>query len=362
MRLAPHRRQGTAPHESGAPHASRGALLSLTETKAPRARAVCAPRRDGQASITVTADQRSDPMAYRLDLREHPGDALRRSAADRIEHAIAQLDDGVGHDRSRAVHEARKDVKKARALLRLARGALGAAAYRRENRALRDAGRELSVVRDADVLPVTVDALAERYAGQLPIATFDSLRAAVSRSTDGVPAGSGEHSVDAARARLARVLGRVEEWPLRRAGRRSLVEALERSYARGRDALERAERDPSDERLHDWRKRVKDLRYQQRLLSPAWPAVLGAQADAAKDLSELLGDDHDLAVLDARVREDGAVADEVIDLIAHRRRELQSGAFDLGHRIYAESPPRFAKRIGRYLRAAARDAEPPVAA
>ena len=46
------------------------------------------------------------------------------------------------------MHEARKDLKKLRALLRMTRGELGDATFRRENPCFRDAGRELAGVRD----------------------------------------------------------------------------------------------------------------------------------------------------------------------------------------------------------------------
>lgn len=49
-------------------------------------------------------------------------------------------------------HDVRKRCKTVRALLRLIRDEVGKDVYRRENRALRDAARALSPVRDAAVL------------------------------------------------------------------------------------------------------------------------------------------------------------------------------------------------------------------
>jgi CHAD domain-containing protein len=292
-------------------------------------------------------------MAFRLDFSEPPETALRQCAAERLDDALEHLEAGLADDPESAVHEARKDVKKTRALLRLYRDGLGRSAYRRENRALRDAAREISFVRDAHVLLDTVDALAERYAGQLPASEFDALRAQL--DDDVAPERSIENAANAAKERLARVHGRIDEWELRRAGRGALRTDIRRAYTRGRRAFERAERDPSNERLHDWRKRVKDLRYQQQLLRPAWQEILGAQAKAAKQLAELLGDDHDLAVLEQRARELDEPVAGLDELVERRRRELQDEAFQLGRLVYAEPPKRFAKRIGRYLRAAARD-------
>ncbi len=109
-------------------------------------------------------------------------------------------------------------------------------------------------------------------------------------------------------------------------------------------AFRRSNREPTTAGLHAWRKRVKDLWYQQRLLEATWPGVAKAQAKEAKRLSKLLGSDHDLAVLA------DAVADpELRVLIDERRAELLVEARALGRRVYAERPEAFARRVHRYL-------------
>jgi CHAD domain-containing protein len=274
-------------------------------------------------------------MSYRLDFAESPEASLRRVAGERVGDALRRLGEDFEHDPTTAVHEARKDIKKTRSLLRLYRGELGRATYRRENGVLRDAGRELSALRDDDALRDTIGELglagAELAPDEDAIATPPDL------------------AVDAARNRLGRVLARMDAWSVDAADPRSLLAGLDRAYRSGRQAMLRAERRPTDARLHDWRKRAKDLRYQQQILRPAFDDQLKGQAGAAKTLSDLLGDDHDLAVLASRLEsDDGGV-------IAARREELQAEAFRLGRRIYAEPPKRFRKRIGRYLAAGRED-------
>jgi CHAD domain-containing protein len=124
----------------------------------------------------------------------------------------------------------------------------------------------------------------------------------------------------------------------------------------------------SAERMHAWRKRVKDLWYEQRLLAPAGgPAVCGQAKDLHR-LADLLGDHHDLVVLRRRLADGSLQAaadiDGIIGLIDHRQAELAGEAFGLGSRIYAEKPGAFVRRMrsawhaGRALQEAAGQPQP----
>ena len=151
---------------------------------------------------------------------------------------------------------------------------------------------------------------------------------------------------------LRAVRARIDDWPLRRGGWPALEPGLDRSYRRGRRAFDRVRSKPTAESLHEWRKRSKDLWYHLRLLKPASPGILGGHADEAHGLSDLLGDDHDLAILREKLR--GATGgpavdvDAVIELIDHRREQLQTDAMQAGERVYAEKPKAFRRRLHRY--------------
>ena len=66
------------------------------------------------------------------------------------------------NDRDEAIHEARKSIKKVRALLRLVSAELGGT-YPRENARLRDIARRLSEFRDAFAIIETFDDLKKKY-------------------------------------------------------------------------------------------------------------------------------------------------------------------------------------------------------
>src|SRR5262249_29169802 len=138
---------------------------------------------------------------------------------------------------------------------------------------------------------------------------------------------------------------RIPRWRLRDDGFRALRSGLCRIYAQGRAAWHKAGADPTDERLHEWRKRVKDLRYVLELLEPLWPKRMAALADEVDDLADRLGEDHDLAMLGRFVLEvdgpDDRDGDVVMAAIAASRRDLQSEAWMLAARVFEASPRRF---------------------
>ena len=278
-------------------------------------------------------------------------DGLRRCAREQLDGAIEELSNRVAEDPVEAIHEARKSLKKARSLLRLGRAALAPDERRHDNDALRRAGRELSAARDAEVMLEATDGLAERFAGRVPQATFEAIRRhlAIERG-DPDPGLTGQVVEE-----LKAVRSRIDDWSSRATGWKALEPGLERSYARGRAALENARRHPTVENLHDWRKRTKDLWYHLRLLKPLAPGIVGGAAKDADKLSKLLGDDHDLAVLRATL-EKGAGdlkvdVDAVLDLIDHRREQIQAQAIPLGQGLYAERPKEFVARMRRYWKA-----------
>jgi CHAD domain-containing protein len=293
--------------------------------------------------------------SFKLQRDESVPDGVRRIALGRLDHALEELRGKAGSDSEEAVHEARKDMKKLRALLRLVRGELGEDAYQRENDAFRDVGRLMSDVRDADVLVATLDALRERHPDAISDEAGAGLRQALAKTDEGAE----ERSVVAAQAvqRLEGAWDRVVDWPLGRDGFEALADGLQTTYRRGRKAYEQARSEPNAESLHEWRKRSKDLWYHHTLLANSWPQIAPELGEQAHVLSDHLGDDHDLTVLETWVKEHTAEAGGLYSVqttseaIDARRTELQAQAFELGGRLYAERPGAFRRRFEGWWRA-----------
>ncbi len=288
-------------------------------------------------------------MAYHLKRGEAVPEGIRRVVRDELESASGLLGKANGRNRDEAVHEARKSVKKVRAVLRLMSGELGPVAAD-ENRRLRNLAGKLSALRDTAVMVETFDGLRPHLGADLDAAMLDGIHArllkAKQQATSGALKGESLKKMGDALKQAAK---RVNKWPLRRDGFTAIAPGLGKTFRRGRKALDTAREDPEPANYHEWRKRVKDHWYHIRLLEDAWTDVLPAYEKSLKDLETWLGDDHNLVVLrDQLVAWGDAAGDakqigKVLDGIDRRQKELRDSAVSLGERIYAVKPREFTR-------------------
>lgn len=311
-----------------------------------------------QRSAPTLALSKAEPLAI----------GVQRLTLEQLDHVLWVLRHEL--DRDRAVHEARKALKRVRAVLRLVRGPLGGFAYRQENVVLRDVSRRLSEVRSAVVMVHTarsfVDAnpeLLDPIAGRRVIVSLEDRRDHLRSSR----VHDRQALTDLVTTLLA-VRSRYAAWPIselqvdprtphRRPFRNefaTVAPGLERTYRRGKAAMEAAAAEGSTVAFHQWRKRVKYLRYQHEMLEPLWPPVMAASAGSLADLADGLGAEHDLAELGATIaRRPNLVLDpvtryRVLSAIERQRWATQSQLVALGRRSFAESPAAFVRRIGSY--------------
>jgi CHAD domain-containing protein len=297
-------------------------------------------------------------MGYAFDRNETVPHAVRRITDEQVEGAVSALERVQDHDLEATVHDCRKRAKKLRGLLRLVRPALGRA-YRPANESFRDAGRELSAIRDAHAALATFDALVAASLDRLPEGGLGAVRVGLAAAAD---------RASNARDRRVRIDVAAD---LFRAGRRNVGRAgldargwaavgpgLERTYRAGRRALAAAHlgRGSDPTAMHEWRKRTKDAWYHVRLLSDAAPSILEPLEDRFHDLSDALGDAHDLAVICDRLRASpdrfgGRTPVRAACALAEERRgQLERRAARLGVRLYAEKPVAYSDRMGAYWR------------
>ncbi|HEY4409021.1 MAG TPA: CHAD domain-containing protein [Acidimicrobiia bacterium] len=298
-------------------------------------------------------------MGFSIRPSEPVGDEVCRVLQEQVGSALDHLRDPGAAGIDTAVHEARKSCKRLRAVYRLVRPALSANRYQTLNHTVRDAAQELSGARDAKALVDMFDDLVAAHRADPAEEELRMVRAALTDRAEAVADdGGSEGAVRRAVERLELVAELTARTNPRGRGFEVLRRGLQATYGDGRGALGRFRAEPSPELSHEWRKSVKYTWHHVELLESTAPSVLTPGSRALHDLSDALGDAHNLAVLgelvaDHPTRFGGpAAADRVAKMAADCRADLERRAVRLGLRIYAETPKAFGRRLGGYWAAA----------
>jgi CHAD domain-containing protein len=238
--------------------------------------------------------------------------------------------------------------------MRLAIPEVGKNRHTREDRCVRKIGRLVSDLRDAQVRLQTLIQLRDDTAKgpeDSPFPRIEELLSLERESFSAAFAGWQKQAIP----QLERVEARLLKWPLEGLTWKQICGAVGKIYKRGQRGLAKTIDDPEPENFHAWRKWVKDIWYQLRILQPLNRIVLTEMARDAEVLGELLGGEHDLNFLWARLeteKGDEALRDELAQLeklIRKRGKRLRTNALELGRRFYAEPAKAFAKRISIFV-------------
>lgn len=296
-------------------------------------------------------------MGYRLDPAMPMSEALRHVALSELEIAHGSL--ATPPERHSGVHSARKCMKRIRSLLLLARPGMPEPVFSTLTERVAGIARGLAAARDAQALLDAVNKLerdTEKGPGQGPIQSLrgwlHKRRQAAEHNLDGNAA------TDAMRAllELRPAFAGLAVYP---DGFAPLADGLRRCYRATRKSFNHAYATSHAEDLHEWRKGVQHHWRQMQLLAPCWPSELSARAEAARTLSQLLGDDHDIAMLCRLVSTPTMTfgrPDEIAAFVkrcTRRQKALRKEARTKGERLFVERARPFAERIATYWMTAA---------
>ena len=295
-------------------------------------------------------------MDLNLKKKEPLPQGLKRLAKSVVEEAI-ELSQLKGRKRHFAVHEIRKRLKEMRALLRMVRLEIGEEVYKRENVLYRDAGRLISDMRDATSLIEIVKKLEERYKPNVKKELFDEVKTQLANRRRVMTRKilTNQKTLEEVRSMLKKGLGRIKLLPIPEDSWALVSESMKKVYSRGFEAYNEILKNPTAENHHEWRKRVKYLMYQLRFIESAWPEILSAFEEQFNSLSDFLGDDHDLAVLQEHLEKGTVQFKRKTDrelfesLVESYSDSLREQAMILGERLYAEEPGMFKERFETYL-------------
>ena len=297
------------------------------------------PEHDTLGPLGIKASAIHDPAALR-DALVH---AFEAAAHDAREAAFA-----FDKDAAAAVHQARKALRRARAVLGLVRAALPKPEYRAVKTALQESRRTLSSVRDHAVAP---EALARLTLDDDDRATANRVLA---NAAESVPAAAETKQLlaeSAARAAaqaeaLQAALPHEIDWD-------TVAEGLRMTYGEARRAKGAAKRSKSW--FHTWRRRSKELVYQLELVAQHAGPRVAAIHDELSGVVDTLGPAVDLIM----VREFVATYAQGVppeasrhlrDAIDRELDELMKAARKAARDTFRQKPKKLEKRITKSVR------------
>src|SRR5262245_45202422 len=253
-----------------------------------------------------------------------------RSARDRLREATPPSDE--------AIHEARRSVKKVRAIVNLLDADKGRGLDQARKR-LRSINRTLSKLRDADAMRETLTNLRKRNRAVLNEHTVARLRRQLSQHQQAELLEAHESGAWQDLDRTLRKLRRAaSRWEPRHQKFGAIARGTRESHRQGRKALARARKSQRAADFHEWRKQIKALWYQLRLIG-------GCSAGIRRDIEALdqaetsLGEDHNIVVLCGELSKDPALGE--LDGLKQTAERIQQGlrkkAIEHAQAIYAQT-------------------------
>jgi CHAD domain-containing protein len=288
-------------------------------------------------------------MAFRLRHEDKSvPHGLRRLARKQLRSALDELHrrDGAADE---AIHNARTRVKKVRALLHVVEADRGRH-LSDSKKLLRAVNRRLSKLRDADATLEVFDKIRAGTPHLMSEHAFARVRRMLTRDKHAtVQKARRERSREKAAIAIRAVYKAAKQWRQRHDGFGALAAGIRASHRDGSAAMERAlkSREPGD--FHTWRKQIKALWYELRLLE-------GCDRTIHKDVRSLdraetmLGDGHNIVVMCDRLFGDAAPKTNA-DLDRLRRaaeryhRNLQRKAVASARGIYTLPSREYVRRV-----------------
>ena len=294
---------------------------------------------DQLGPLGIRASALHDPVDLRVRLLGEFDDAV---AAAKASAAMGE------HGSTTAVHDSRKALRRARAVLSMVSSALPKSEQRAVRAALQEARRSLSTVRDHAVAPETLGAL------ELGDEERDTAKRVLDNAAEAIPAlteirqllGEAAARAAAQAEALAASLPQELGWGVVAGG----IAAV---YGEARDARRRAKH--SRPWFHTWRRRSKELVYQLDFVAAyagARTLAIRAELDA---ITDQLGPAVDLVMLRdfVQTHAQGLPPKDVERLRAELDRQLEDRMKDArkaGRDAFSQKPKKFLRRLEKAVK------------
>jgi len=277
-------------------------------------------------------------------------DELKQLYTHEYFKACAYLTFKKSDDPHEIVRQSRKSILKMRATLRLIRDEVNF--YNKENKFFRDESRKLSRIRDATSVIETIKLLLKKYSKELKGEAFTEIISFLEEERNLETADFLKRNViEEVSSNLAGHEKRLKSLNIEINSFKQMKPSITRVYKRGVKAFKKVKETKHSDDFHQWRKRAKYLRIQLKIMIKIWPGVLKVWAKELFELTEILGFERDLMMLQNKLTSNRKRTKELQStellstLIIGQREKLRIRAISAGEKLYALSSKDFVRLI-----------------
>lgn len=288
-------------------------------------------------------------MPYRFTKNEQLSFGLKRIILEEIDGALNDLSE-KSKNVDEEIHSARKHFKKIRAVLRLIRSPLGEVLYSNANIAIRDAARNLALARNTAVMLRTLEKIHFNDENSKHALTIIREHLTSGYETAKITKGESNKIINRTKKLLIQLRSETHHFPINGDDFSLIKDGINEVFIKGRKYFVDSKSFPSDFILHEWRKYIKYLWYDFKLLTNLWPSYFNAIAYELEILAEKLGDINDLALFEKTVNELASVLpahspEILLNQLKLKKEKLAIKTLNTGERIFIEKPKAITTRL-----------------
>ena len=275
-----------------------------------------------------------------LLVKENLENELRDSIVSQISYSMA-LEHDTGISDEVRVHELRKAVKRSRALLRLLKPAIDEESFYTIDEILGNSARSIAEQREATVNLRTFINMSCNASGYLPLELRNYILETLTKKIDLIYNQSLHnfpHQLHTSLLYLKRVKSKIETTSLHSINDKDLSALISKTYQKTARLYNDARYSLDTEIIHKWRRFNKHLLFQLKLSPLQTNKNTSNIIVMLEKLSDMLGDEHDLAIMENYLRENFELSKEdqqhIHLCVSKERSRLQKEAFKLGAKLY----------------------------
>lgn len=283
-------------------------------------------------------------MRFYLTKRETTHQSIKRIFLELVNKNISLLNEH-GENVDKSIHDARKNFKKLRAVLRFVRSDLDILFYKSHNIHFRNLSRKISGLRDSFVIIESLQKLLNEQNRNTN--NYEDLIQSLQNDHHNTKNRIlfEENAPLSVVSSLHYSISEFENLPSINDGFSTLKSGLNTIYSKGKFFLDLTYSEPSSEVFHELRKNVKYLWHLLQIIQPINYRKIKKLTIQFKQLSDFIGDEHDLHELHQIIIQKNIEDFELLKMIRAKQFELKANAWKLAEELYKKSPKDFVDEL-----------------